>query len=194
MQRICVFCGSSPGGDSRYAELARGLGGILARRGLGLVYGGGNVGLMGVVAQRVLDGGGRVIGVIPYQLQAKELAHQGCTELVLVPGMHQRKQIMYDRADAFIVFPGGFGTLDEAMEILTWKQLGIHAKPVVFANIEGYFDGILGFVGRAIADGLLKPAYAPLAHFAADVPGLFAYLDDYTPRHGGVATWDVPSP
>jgi uncharacterized protein (TIGR00730 family) len=161
---------------------------MLARK-LGLVYGGGRVGLMGVVAEKVLFGGGEVVGVIPHQLQRREVAHLGVTELLVVGSMHERKAIMYERSDAFVVMPGGFGTLDEAMEILTWKQLGIHDKPVVFVNVGGYYDGLAVFFERAIADGLLKSVYAPLYKFVDSVPALFTYLDGYEPSSSGIAPW-----
>lgn len=189
LRTICVFCGASSPADPVYLGAMHALGDEMLRRGLGLVYGGGRVGLMGVVAERVLFGGGPVIGVIPHQLQRREVAHLGVTELIVVDTMHERKAIMYDRSDAFVVMPGGFGTLDEAMEILTWKQLGIHDKPIVFVNVAGYFDGLAMFFDRAIRDGLLKAEYAPLYHFVADVPSLFAYLEGYEPHRQGITPW-----
>lgn len=189
LRSICVFCGASDPSDAQYRAQMHLLGDEMLARALALVYGGGRVGLMGVVAEKVLFGGGTVVGVIPHQLQRREVAHLGVSELILVDSMHERKAIMYERSDAFVVMPGGFGTLDEAMEILTWKQLGIHDKPVVFVNVAGYYDGLAAFFERAIADGLLKAAYAPLYKFVDSVPALFAYLDDYEPHGEGIAPW-----
>ncbi len=138
MQRLCVFCGSSPGANSQYAALARRLGALLARRGLGLVYGGGNVGLMGVLADAVLKDGGHVIGVIPQALVDLEVAHSGLPDLRIVGSMHERKALMADLADGFIALPGGIGTLEEFCEILTWAQLGLHQKPCGLINVAGY--------------------------------------------------------
>src|SRR5262245_12742237 len=140
MRRVCVFCGSSAGNRPEYADAARHLGAALARRGLGLVYGGGHVGLMGVVADAVLRAGGEVIGVIPQALVERELAQAGLTRLEVVDTMHQRKARMADLADAFVALPGGFGTCDELFEILTWSQLGLHARPVGLLNVAGFFD------------------------------------------------------
>jgi uncharacterized protein (TIGR00730 family) len=189
LRNLCVFCGASSPSDERYAREMHALGDEMLARKIGLVYGGGRVGLMGVVAEKVLFGGGFVLGVIPHQLQRREVAHLGVSELIVVDSMHERKAIMYDRSDAFIVMPGGFGTLDEAMEILTWKQLGIHDKPIVFVNVAGYYDGLEAFFRRAIVDGLLKAEYAPLYHFVDGVAGLFAYLDGYEPAKTGIMPW-----
>lgn len=189
LKTLCVFCGASSPSDERYKLAMHELADEMLRRGLGLAYGGGRVGLMGVVAERVLFGGGHVLGVIPTQLQRREVAHLGVSELIVVETMHERKAIMYDRSDAFIIMPGGFGTLDEAMEILTWKQLGIHDKPIVFVNVAGYYDGIRTFFQRAVEEGLLKAEYFPLFHFVASVPELFTYLDGYVPHREGIAPW-----
>jgi uncharacterized protein (TIGR00730 family) len=189
LRSLCVFCGASDPSDPQFAIQMHALGDEMLARKLGLVYGGGRVGLMGVVAEKVLFGGGEVVGVIPHQLQRREVAHLGVTELLVVGSMHERKAIMYERSDAFVVMPGGFGTLDEAMEILTWKQLGIHDKPVVFVNVGGYYDGLAVFFERAIADGLLKSVYAPLYKFVDSVPALFTYLDGYEPSSSGIAPW-----
>ena len=166
MSRLCVFCGSSEGGRSGYAEAARSLGAELVARGIGLVYGGGAVGLMGVLADAVLGRGGEVIGVIPEPLVSRELAHRGLTELRVVPSMHERKATMAALADGFIALPGGLGTLEETFEILTWAQLGIHAKPVGVLNVEGYWDGLRQLVGHAVAEGFVRPEYAELLMFA----------------------------
>ena len=166
MSRLCVFCGSSAGGRPGYADAARRLGAELVARGIGLVYGGGKVGLMGVLADAVLTQGGQAIGIIPEPLVARELAHRGLTELRIVGSMHERKATMAALADGFIALPGGFGTLEETFEILTWAQLGIHAKPVGVLNVEGYWDGLRQLVGQAVAEGFVRPEYAELLMFA----------------------------
>ncbi len=166
MSRLCVFCGSSAGGRPGYADAARRLGTELVARGIGLVYGGGKVGLMGVLADAVLSQGGEAIGIIPEPLVARELAHRGLTELRIVGSMHERKATMAALADGFIALPGGFGTLEETFEILTWAQLGIHAKPVGVLNVEGYWDGLRQLVGQAVAEGFVRPEYAELLMFA----------------------------
>lgn len=177
MREICVFCGASTPSKPEIGLAMDAFADGMLERGWGLVYGGGRVGLMGRIANRVMAGGGRVLGVIPRQLERRELAHHELTELVETDDMHSRKALMYERSDAFVAFPGGFGTLDEVMEILTWKQLEIHGKPVVFANIDGYFDGLKDFCARAEFDGLLQPHVRAMAHFADDVPAVLAYLD-----------------
>jgi uncharacterized protein (TIGR00730 family) len=166
VSRLCVFCGSSEGGRPGYADAARRLGAELVARGIGLVYGGGAVGLMGVIADAVLALGGEAIGIIPEPLVARELAHRGLTELRIVGSMHERKATMAALADGFIALPGGFGTLEETFEILTWAQLGIHAKPVGVLNVEGYWDGLRQLVGQAVAEGFVRPEYAELLMFA----------------------------
>ena len=157
MQRICVFCGSSPGLNQGYANAARALGRELAGRGLDLVYGGGSVGLMGVLADAVLAEGGRVFGVIPRQLATEELAHRGLTSLKIVSSMHERKACMAELADAFIALPGGYGTFEELFEAITWSQLGIHRKPVGLLNTARYFDPLVLMIGRAIEEGFIVP-------------------------------------
>ncbi|MEZ5592138.1 MAG: TIGR00730 family Rossman fold protein [Gammaproteobacteria bacterium] len=156
MQRICVYCGSNPGADSVYAELARNLGRLLAQSGLGLVYGGGSVGLMGVVADAVLAEGGEVIGVIPAVLTRKELLHEGCSTLHRVGSMHERKALMEELADGFIALPGGFGTLDELFEIITWAQLGLHRKPIGLLNGAAYYDHLIAFLKHTVAEGFVR--------------------------------------
>src|ERR1700722_14720668 len=158
-RRVCVFCGSSSGVSPAYRAEAVGLGRLLAEAGLGLVYGGAQIGLMGVLADAVLAHGGEVIGVIPRSLAAVEVAHQGLSRLTVVETMHERKALMAQDADAFVALPGGFGTLDEFFEILTWAQLGIHAKPCVLVNTAGYFDHLLSFLRVAIDQGFLKAKY-----------------------------------
>jgi uncharacterized protein (TIGR00730 family) len=169
---VCVFCGSSTGSRPEYAETARRFGAALAARRLGLVYGAGKVGLMGVLADAALAGGGRVAGVIPRALVAHELAHQGLSELHVVETMHQRKALMADRADAFAALPGGYGTLDELFEILTWAQLGIHSKPIGLLNVAGYFDPLLAWVSHAAAEGFVRQEHIDLLHVASDIDGL----------------------
>jgi uncharacterized protein (TIGR00730 family) len=162
LRRLCVFCGSSSGRDPRYAETARNLGKLLVARGLGLVFGAGHIGLMGVIADAVLEAGGEVIGVIPQVLVDKELAHRGLTDLRIVPGMHERKAVMAALSDAFVALPGGYGTADEWFEILTWAQLGLHDKPIGVLNVNGFFDPLLAWLDRATDEGFVKPAQRQL--------------------------------
>jgi uncharacterized protein (TIGR00730 family) len=158
LRRVCVFCGSSPGARPSYAAAAVALGGMLAARGIGLVYGGARLGLMGAVADAVLLAGGEAIGVIPRLLLEKEVGHTGLTELRVVESMHERKQAMADLADGFIALPGGMGTIEELTEILTWAQLGMHAKPCGVLNVAGYFEKFLGFLDHAVEERFLRPA------------------------------------
>src|SRR5664279_2198061 len=153
---ICLFCGSNIGTRPAYAEAARHFGRAIASRGITLVYGGGSVGLMDIAAQSALDAGGRVIGVITEQLMVREVGHSGLDQLHVVATMHERKALMAKLSDAFVALPGGYGTFDELCEMATWDQLGIHAKPLVLVNVEGYFDAFLAQLDRAVADGLLK--------------------------------------
>ena len=156
LNRVCVFCGSSPGGDDDYAILATELGHLLANRGIELVYGGGDVGLMGTVADAVMDAGGRVTGVIPSGLFSKEVAHRAISNLVEVDSMHERKARMYELADGFIALPGGLGTLEELAEASTWTQLGIHRKPVVLLDRDGFWDGLVDWLDGAVDARFLK--------------------------------------
>jgi uncharacterized protein (TIGR00730 family) len=172
MRRVCVFCGSKTGEAERHSEAARQFGEGLARRGLGLVYGGGNIGLMGVLADAVLAGGGSVIGVIPRFMVKRELAHQGLTELLLVDGMHERKALMAEHADAFVALPGGFGTADELFEMLTWRQLHLHNKPIGVLNVGGFFDPLLAWLDVMVAEGFLKRANRELLIVRAQVDEL----------------------
>ena len=158
--RVCVFCGSSPGRLPEYAAAARRLGSLLARRGIGLVYGGGNVGLMGLVADAVLADGGEVIGVIPRALVDRELAHARLSELVVVATMHERKQRMHDLSDGFIALPGGFGTLDELFEALTWAQLGMHGKPCGLYDVADFWAPLRALVERQVAEEFVRPHHA----------------------------------
>ena len=159
LRRVTVFCASSHGTDPAFTAAARGLGELLVARGLGLVYGGGRVGLMGELADAVLGAGGEVTGVIPRHLWDKEVGHGGLTELLIVDSMHERKLAMADRADAFIALPGGFGTFEELFEVLTWTQLRIHDKPVGVLDVNGFYDPLLGFLDRAVEAGLLRAAH-----------------------------------
>jgi uncharacterized protein (TIGR00730 family) len=156
---ICVFCGSSAGNKALYAETARKLGFLMAGNGHGLIYGGGNIGLMGILADSVLKHGGKVIGVIPDFLMKKEVGHTGLTQLEIVSSMHERKRRMADLADAFIVLPGGWGTLDETAEILTWRQLGLVNQPVALINVNGFFDLLLSQMNQMVQEGFLRSEY-----------------------------------
>lgn len=162
MESVCVFCGSSRGAHPEYGEAARQIGRAVAARGLTLVYGGGNVGLMGEVADAVVAAGGRVVGVIPQSLAEWEVAHTGLSELHIVGSMHERKQQMAEMADAFIALPGGIGTFEELFEILTWAQLGLHQKPCAVLNVRGYFDPLLTLLDRAVEEQFLLPQHRAL--------------------------------
>ena len=162
MQYICVYCGSNPGSRPEITHATRELGRLLARRGLGLVYGGGSIGLMGVLADAALESGTEVIGVIPEDLVRREAAHQGLTHLHEVSSMHERKSLMCGLADAFIALPGGYGTLDEFMEMVTWRQLGHHHKHCGLLNVAGYYDDLLRFLDGAVAAGLVLPEHRAL--------------------------------
>ncbi len=164
MKRICVFCGASPGHDPRYAEAARALGRAIAARGLELVYGGGSVGLMGTVADAALAAGARVTGVIPEVLQIRELAHRGLSDLRVVRSMHERKALMAELSDGFVALPGGMGTLEELAEVLTWAQLGLHARPVGLLDVGGYYRPLVAFFDQAVAAGFLRPHHRAILH------------------------------
>jgi uncharacterized protein (TIGR00730 family) len=171
-RRLCIFCGSSRGRAPRYAAAARSAGELLARRGVGVVYGGGNIGLMAEVADGALEAGGEVVGVIPRALVDRELAHPGLTALHVVDSMHHRKALMAELSDGFIGLPGGLGTLEELFEVLTWLQLGFHDKPCALLNLDGYFDHLLGFLDRAVEDGFVSPANRRLLLDDDDFPSL----------------------
>jgi hypothetical protein len=156
VKRVAVYCGSANGSNAVYLAEAKKLGSAIARAGLGLVYGGASVGLMGAVADAALAGGAEVIGILPEVLSGSEIAHRGLTRLEMVATMHERKARMVKLADAFLMLPGGYGTLDEMMEIVTWKQLRLHAKPCILINTAGYWDGLLTFLDRAVEAGFLK--------------------------------------
>jgi uncharacterized protein (TIGR00730 family) len=162
MQFICVYCGSNPGRVADYRNAARQLGYELADRNLGLVYGGASVGVMGAVADAVLERGGKAVGVIPHALATKEVSHHGLDELFVVDSMHQRKAKMAELSDGFIALPGGWGTIEEIFEMLTWAQLGFHEKPCGLLNVAGYYDQLFGFLENAIAEQFVKPEYRPM--------------------------------
>jgi uncharacterized protein (TIGR00730 family) len=172
MPRICVFCGASAGNHPAYAALARSVGEGLAGRGIGLVYGGGRVGLMGVVADSVLAAGGEVIGVIPRSMVDRELAHPDATEMHIVTTLHERKAIMAELSDAFIALPGGLGTLEELAEVVSWAQLGLHAKPIGLLGVRGYWDDLLRWLDGAVAAGFVPPANRDLILEAATLDEL----------------------
>lgn len=159
IRSACVFCGSNSGQNPAFRAAAAELGGLLAREGVAVIYGGGNVGLMGVVADAALAAGGKVIGVIPHGLEVKELAHRGLTRLHVVDSMHERKALMAELADGFIALPGGLGTFEEFFEIVTWSQLGIHRCPCVLLNVAGYYDRLIAMLDHAVREELLKPQY-----------------------------------
>ena len=179
MRRICVFCGSSDGVRPAYLELARRMGVTLAERGLETVYGGGNVGLMGAMADAALAAGGRVIGVIPDGLLASERGHRGISELEIVGSMHERKARMATLSDGFIALPGGLGTLEELAEALTWSQLGLHRKPCGVVNLDGYFDPLLAFLDRAVAEGFMRSANRRMLLEAATPEALLDAFEGY---------------
>lgn len=176
MKRVCVFCGSNEGADPAFRDAAVELGRALAAGGLGLVYGGGRVGLMGVLADSVLAAGGEAIGVIPHGLERRELAHRGLTRLHVVGSMHERKALMEKLSDGFIAMPGGFGTLDELCEILTWRQLGLHDKPVGLLDAGGYFDAFLAFVDKAVAQGFIRAEHRAMIRVSASPEALLGAL------------------
>ena len=171
-RRICVFCGSSPGRHASYAAAARATGERLARLEIEVVYGGSNIGLMGLVADAALAAGGRVTGVIPDFFAGREVAHRGLSELVLTGSMHERKARMAALADAFLALPGGFGTFDEMFEILTWAQLRLHAKPCGLLNVNGFYDPLLGMLDHATAEGFLRPEHRELVLAGSDLDPL----------------------
>ena len=181
VSRLCVYCGSAVGLDRRYRAAARELGESLAKAGVELVYGGGRVGLMGVLADTVLTGGGRVVGIIPERLRAAEVAHQGVTELVIAGSMHDRKRLMAERADAFAILPGGIGTLDETFEILTWRQLGLHDKPIFLVDVAGYWQPLRDLLDHIAAQGFTQSLVPRLLEIVPDVGELMRALVDIQP-------------
>jgi hypothetical protein len=185
MRHVCVYCGSNRGARPEYAAAAHRLGRLLGERGIGLVYGGGNVGLMGVLADAALAAGAAVTGVIPQTLVDREVAHQGLTEQRIVGSMHERKALMAELADAFIALPGGLGTLDELFEIWTWSQLGFHAKPCGLLDVAGYFQPLVAFLDRAVAEGFVRRPHRETLCLESDPERLLAMLDArVAPRAG----------
>ena len=184
MNRICVFCGTNPGSRPAYGVAARELGRVLADQDIGLVYGGASVGIMGQLADSVQEHGGHVTGIIPQQLMEKEAAHTGIGSLIVVASMHQRKSQMADMSDGFIALPGGIGTLEGFFEILTWGQLGIHAKPAGILNVEGYFDGLTGFLDHAVGEGFLREEHRDAIAVESDPGRLLDRLRAYAPPEG----------
>ena len=169
LRSVCVFCGSLRGALPDYLQAARDLGAALAQRGITVVYGGGHIGMMGALADSALAAGGRVVGVIPQHLMRPEVAHQGLTELQVVDSMHTRKRMMASRADAFVVLPGGYGTLEEMFEMITWRQLRLHARPVGLVNVAGFFDHLLAFLHQATQQGFIRPQHRSLLTVAPNV-------------------------
>jgi uncharacterized protein (TIGR00730 family) len=176
---ICVYCGSSSGNHPEYTEQARAFGAEMARLGMALVYGGGKVGLMGTVADAVLAGGGRVIGVIPRQLVELEVAHPGLSELQIVETMHQRKTRMYELSDAFVALPGGFGTMDEMFEMLTWAQLGLHQYPCAFLDVRDYYRSLAGMMDHMVAEGFVRSGQRDSVWFGDSMAALFDWMASY---------------
>ena len=191
MKSLCVFCGSSPGNNPAFIETAKALGYTMAEQNITLVYGGGNVGLMGVVADAVLEKGGKVTGVIPDFLKKKEVGHTGLTELIVVETMHQRKTKMFELSEGFIALPGGFGTLEEVIEILTWQQLGLHQYPVAFLNVDGFYNHLRSFFDEMERSKLLRSENKSMALFAETVPDLLEQMKNYRPLD--VNKWMVKS-
>ena len=177
--RICVFTGSSPGARSEYADAARQLGRLLVERGYGLVYGGGNVGLMSVVADAVLEQRGEIIGVIPELLVDKELAHRGLSDLRIVKSMHERKAVMAERSDGFIGLPGGIGTMEEFFEVLSWAQLSLHDKPCGLLNVSGYYQHLIRFLDHTVDQGFLKPKHRALLVVEKDPHRLLDHFEEF---------------
>ena len=184
MRRVCVFCGSSQGRDPRHAEQARAFARELVSRGLGVVFGGGSVGLMGVLADEVLAGRGALTGVIPHGLAARELAHRGVADMRVVPTMHARKALMAELADGFAALPGGIGTLEELFEIVTWGQLGIHRKPVGVLNVAGYYDPLVALLEHAVASGYLPARSRDLVIVDEEPARLLDRMSAHTPPPG----------
>ena len=177
IRSVCVYCGSSSRVPDSHKRAAQELGRLLAERGIGLVYGGGRVGLMGIIADTVLEGGGEVVGIIPHHIQALEIEHTQLTELHVVDSMHTRKRMMFDRSDAFIALPGGLGTLDEVFEMLTWRQLKLHDKPIIFVDHDGYWQPLLQTIEHMIRVGFVRPEHRGLydvVDHVRDVPAALA--------------------
>ncbi|KAK8683605.1 hypothetical protein V6N13_039659 [Hibiscus sabdariffa] len=192
--RICVFCGSSPGKKSSYREAALELGRELVSRNIDLVYGGGSIGLMGLISQAVFDGGRHVIGVIPKTLMPREITGETVGEVKAVSDMHQRKAEMARQSDAFIALPGGYGTLEELLEVITWAQLGIHDKPVGLLNVDGYYNSLLSFIDNAVEEGFISPNARHILVSAPTAQALVKSMEEYEAQHERVASklsWEM---
>lgn len=176
LRRVCVFCGSKHGVRPEYTEAARAMGTAMAAGGIDLVYGGGRVGLMGVIADAVLDAGGEVIGVIPDHMADREIAHFGLTDLRIVGSMHERKALMYELSDGFVALPGGLGTLEELFEITTWSQLGLHAKPTGLLDVDGFYTPLVGFLDQLVTEGFVSDRHRRLLRVAAQPAALLERL------------------
>lgn len=176
VKSVCVYCGASSGTSESFVNIAKELGRELAERGIRLIYGGGGIGLMGAVADATMAAGGQVVGIIPQHLERAELGHRGLTELKIVDTMHTRKRMMFDMSDAFIILPGGMGTLDETFEIITWRQLGMHDKPIVLINHDSYWEPFLDLVDHVIDNGFARPAARQLFSVVGNVNRLFDLL------------------
>ena len=181
MKSVCVYCGSNAGSKPIYAERAMQLGTEIARQSIRLVYGGGNVGLMGIVADAVLAGGGEVIGVLPQQLVDMEVAHRGVTQLEIVGSMHERKARMFDLSDGFIALPGGFGTLDEMFEMLTWRQLGLGDKPCAFLDVDGFYEPLIAMMDRMVEERFLHAEQRTDLWHGDDIAALLTWMKRYVP-------------
>jgi uncharacterized protein (TIGR00730 family) len=181
VRRLCVYAGSNPGSSPAYADAARALAALLAERGIGLVYGGGHVGLMGVLADTALAAGGEVIGVMPQRLVDREIAHRGLTDLRVVGSMHERKALMAELSDAFVAVPGGIGTLEELIEVYTWSQLGLHTKACGVLNVRGYYDHLAAFLDHAVEEAFLRPQHRAVLSVADEPAELLDRLAAYEP-------------
>jgi uncharacterized protein (TIGR00730 family) len=185
LRRICVYAGSNGGANPAYAAAARALGAELTARGIGLVYGGGHVGLMGEIADAVMSGGGEAIGVMPEALFDRELGHRGLSELRVVGSMHERKALMAELSDGFVALPGGAGTLEELIEVYTWSQLGLHEKPMGVLNVANYYDGLAAMLDHAVQEGFLRPEHRAALHTAATPADLLQRFEGWRPATVG---------
>jgi uncharacterized protein (TIGR00730 family) len=183
IKSLCVYCGSSPGATPAYAQAARGLARAMVEQNISLVYGGGNVGLMGIIADEMMRLGGQATGVIPQALLKKELGHNGLTQLHIVKDMHERKAMMADLSDGFIAMPGGIGTLEELFEVFTWAQLGFHQKPIGLLNVEGFYDGLLQFIRHMVSQRFVKDEQAALLMAEAQAEDLLQRFKSFVPNH-----------
>jgi uncharacterized protein (TIGR00730 family) len=181
VKAACIFCGSSPGARPQYTEATEDLGGLLVERGITLVYGGASLGLMGRLADTVLSEGGEAVGVMPHALVEREIAHLGLTDLHVVDSMHERKALMAELSDAFVALPGGLGTLDELLEIYTWGQLGLHSKPCGLLNVEGYYDGLVGFLDHAVRERFVREAHRDMLIVEEQPAAMLGRLQGFDP-------------